>query len=143
LISLGIIFVLNNIEGVMIPCLCTLYFKSNRIFCAHTLGSYLILFRASFWSYHNIFIQFVIWIDLLIFSFVEVYPLCYLILFAIFDTKYSLISFKNLPLYMCMCFHSFILDMHTVLEELSLYWPSKLFSPILAMDANRGEVSRV
>jgi hypothetical protein len=62
-------------------------------------------------------------------SFVEVYPSCYLILFAIFDPQYSLISFKNLPLYMCMCFHSFILDMHTVLEELSLYWPSKLFRP--------------
>jgi hypothetical protein len=44
-------FVLNNIEGVMIPCLCTLYFNSNRIFCAQALGSFLILFRASFWCY--------------------------------------------------------------------------------------------
>jgi hypothetical protein len=82
-------------------------------------------------------------LDRLLSSFVEVYPSCYLILFAIFDPQYSFISFKNLPLYMCMCFHSFILDMHTVLEELSLYWPSKLFLPILAMDANGGEVSRV
>jgi hypothetical protein len=65
------------------------------------------------------------------------------ILFAIFDPQYILISFKNLPLYMCMCFHLFLLDMHTILEELSLYWPSKLFLPILAMDANGGEVSRV
>jgi hypothetical protein len=32
-----------------------------------------------------------------------------------------------LHLYMCMCFHLFLLDMHTILEELSLYWPSKLF----------------
>jgi hypothetical protein len=47
-------------------------------------------------------------------------------LFAIFDPQYSLISFKKIPLYMCMCFHLFLLDMHTILEELSLYWPSKL-----------------
>jgi hypothetical protein len=136
-------FVLNNIEGVMIPCLCTLYFNPNRIFCAQTLGSFLILFRAPFWSNHNIFIQFFLWVAWLLSSFGEVYPSCYLILFAIFDPQYSLISFKNLPLYMCMVFHSFILDMHTVLEELSLYWPSKLFLPILAIDANGGEVSRV
>jgi hypothetical protein len=120
-------FSLNNIEGVMIPCSCTLYFNPNRILCAQTLGSFLILFRAPFWSYHNIFIQFVLWIDWLLSSFVEVYPSCYLIFFAIFDPQYSLISFKNLPLYMCMCFHLFLLDMHTILEELSLYWPSKLF----------------
>jgi hypothetical protein len=78
-------FVLNNIEGVMIPCLCTLYFNPNRIFCAQTLGSFLILFRAPFWSNHNIFIQFVLWVDWLLSSFGEVYPSCYLILFAIFD----------------------------------------------------------
>jgi hypothetical protein len=48
-------------------------------------------------------------------------------LFAIFNPQYSLISFKNLPLDMCMCFHLFILDMHTILEEFSLCWPSKLF----------------
>jgi hypothetical protein len=49
-------FVLNNIEGVMISCLCTLYFNSNRICCTQTLGSFFILFRALFWPYHNIFI---------------------------------------------------------------------------------------
>jgi hypothetical protein len=136
-------FSLNNIEGVMIPCSCTLYFNPNRIFCVLTLESFLILFRAPFWSYHNIFIQFVLWMDWLISSFVEVYPSCYLILFAILDPQYSFISFKKIPLYMCMCFHLFLLDMHTILEELSLYWPSKFFSPILAMDANGGEVSRV
>jgi hypothetical protein len=50
------LFVLNNIEVVMIPCLCTLYFNSNGICCAQTLGSFFILFRALFWSSHNIFI---------------------------------------------------------------------------------------
>jgi hypothetical protein len=64
-------FVLNNIEGVMIPCLCALYFNSNKIFCVQTLGSFLILFRAQFWSYHNIFIQFILWIFWLLLSFVE------------------------------------------------------------------------
>jgi hypothetical protein len=49
-------FVLNNIEGVMIPCLCTLYFNSNGICCAQTLGSFFILFRALFRSSHKIFI---------------------------------------------------------------------------------------
>jgi hypothetical protein len=121
-------FVLNNIKEVMITCLCTLYFNSNRIFCAHTLRSFLILFRAPFQSYHNIFIQFVLWIIWLLSSFVEVYPSCYRILFAIFDPQYSLVSFIYLPLYMCMCFHLFLLDMHTVLEELTLYWPSKFFA---------------
>jgi hypothetical protein len=59
----------------------------------------------------------------------EIYQSCYLIVFAIFYPQYSLVSFKYLPLYMCMCFHLFLLDMHTVLEELSLYWPSKFFRP--------------
>jgi hypothetical protein len=76
-------------------------------------------------------------------SFVGSLPLCYLILFAIFDPQCSLIFLKYLPLYMCMCFHLFLLDMHTVLEELSLYWPSKFFRPFLAMNANGGEVLRV
>jgi hypothetical protein len=42
----------------MIPCLCTLYFNSNGICYAQTLGSFFMLFRALFWSYHNIFIWF-------------------------------------------------------------------------------------
>jgi hypothetical protein len=63
-------FVLNNIEGVMIPCLCTLYFNSNRICCAQTLGGFFILFRALFWSSHNILICFAIWIFWLLSSFV-------------------------------------------------------------------------
>jgi hypothetical protein len=56
---------------VMIPCLCTLYFNSNRMFCAQTLRSSPILFRAPFWLYHNIFIQFIFWIIWLLSSFVE------------------------------------------------------------------------
>jgi hypothetical protein len=72
-------FVLNNIEVVMIPCLCTLYFNSNRISCAQTLGSFFILFRALFWSYHNI----IIWLFLdhlfALFFFLEDYPLCYFV----------------------------------------------------------------
>jgi hypothetical protein len=112
----------------MIPCFCTLYFNLNRVFCAQTLGSFLILFRAPFRSYHNIFIQFVLWMFWLLSSCVGSLPSCYLILFAIFDPQYNLIFLKYLPLYMCICFHSSLLDMHTVLEELSLYWPSKFFA---------------
>jgi len=48
--------------------------------------------------------------------------------FVIFEPQYSLVSFIYLSLYMCMCLHLFLLDMHTVLEELTLYWPSKFFA---------------
>jgi hypothetical protein len=82
----------------MIPCLCTLYFNSNIIFCAHTLGSFLILFRAPFLSYHNIIIQSVLWIIWLLSSFVEVYPLCYLILFAIL-----ILNIVWFPSNICLC----------------------------------------
>ena len=135
-------FVLNNIEGVMIPCVCTLYFNSNRIFCAHTLGSFPILFRAPFRSYHNIFIQFVLWIVWLLSSFVEVYPSCYLIFFAIFDPQYSLVSFIYLSLYMCMVF-TYFFWICTPFWRNSHYIGLLSFSPILAMDANGGEVLRV
>jgi hypothetical protein len=63
-------FVLNNIKGAMIPYLCTLYFNSNGICCAQTLGSFFTLFRTLFWSSHNIFIWFAIWIFWLLSSFV-------------------------------------------------------------------------
>jgi hypothetical protein len=39
-------FVLNNIEGVMISCLCTLYFNSNRIFVHKPWGD------SSYYSEH-------------------------------------------------------------------------------------------
>jgi hypothetical protein len=124
-------FVLNNIEGVMIPCLCTLYFNSNRIFCAQTLGSFLILFRAPFWSYHNIFIQFVLWIDWLLSSFVEVYPPCDLILFAIFDPQYRLISSEFSYLDMCICFQLYFWFMHKL-------WRNSHYIGLLSFSAHFG-----
>jgi hypothetical protein len=134
-------FSLNNIEGVMIPCSCTLYFNSNIIFCAHPLGSFLVLFRTPFWFYHNIFIQFVLWIIWLLSSFVEVYLSCYLILFVIFDPQYSLVPSDYLPLDMCMCFTHFLIC--SPLWRNSHYIGLLSFSPVLAMDANGGEVLRV
>jgi hypothetical protein len=135
-------FVLNNIEGVMIPCLCTLYFNSNRIFCAHTLESFLILFRAPFQSYHNIFIQFVLWIVWLLSSFVEVYPSCYLILFA------SLIlNIVWFPSYICLCIcarvFTYFFWICTPFWRNSHYIGLLSFLPIFAMDAKGGEVLRV
>jgi hypothetical protein len=119
--------VLNNIEEVMIPCLCTFYFISNRIFCAQALGSFLIIFRASFWSYHNIFTQFFLWIILLLSSFVGSLSIMLFCLQS-FDPQYSLIS-SNFCLWICdMCFHFFWGLAHHE-EELSLYWPSKPFCP--------------
>jgi hypothetical protein len=105
--------VVNNIEGVMIPCLCNFYFNSNRIFCAQVLGSFLIIFRASFWSYHNIFTQFVLWIIWLLSSFVGSLSIMLFCLQS-FDPQYSLISSNFLSLDMSMCFYSFFWAMHTL-----------------------------
>jgi hypothetical protein len=134
-------FVLNNIEGVMIPCLCTLYFNSNWIFYAQTLGSFLILFRSLFWSYHNIFIKFVLSIIWLLSWFIWSF-LCYLILFlfVIFDPQYSLISSKFSYLDMCICFQLYFWFMHTLCRN-SLYIGLLSFPPISAIGANGGEVS--
>jgi hypothetical protein len=122
-------FVLNNIEGVMIPCLCTLYFNSNGIGCAQTLGSFFILCRALFWSYHNIFIWFAFWIFWLLSSFVGSLSIV-LFSFQSFDPQYSLISPNILSLtYACVFTLIFFGAKHTFGEELSLYWPSKHFCP--------------
>jgi hypothetical protein len=107
-------FVLNK-EGVMILCLCTLYFNSNRIFCAQTLGSFLILFKAFFCgliiiSLFNLFFGS---FDCSLHS-LEVSSPCYLILFAIFDPQYWLISFEFSNLHMCICFHLYFWFMHTL-----------------------------
>jgi hypothetical protein len=135
-------FILNNIEGVMIPCLCTLYFNSNRIFCAHTLGSFLILFRAPFQSYHYIFIQFVLWIAWLLSSFVEVYPSCYFILFA--SLILNIVWFPSYICFcICACVFTYFFWICTPFWRNSHYIGLLSFLPILAMDANGGEVSRV
>ena len=58
---------------------------------------------------------------------------------AIFVPQYSLSSSKYLPLDMCMAFHSLV-------EKYTIYGGTQFigllsFSPILAIDANGGEVS--
>jgi hypothetical protein len=121
-------FVLNNIEGVTIPCLCTLYFNSNGISCAQTLGSFFILFRALFWSYHNIFIW--LFLDHLfaLFFFLEDYPLCYFVCNLLI---LNIVLFPpNFCLWICACVltHFFLEHAHLE-EELSLYRPSKPFRP--------------
>jgi hypothetical protein len=134
---------LNNIEGVMIPCLCTLYFNSNQIFCTQTLRSFLILFRALFWPYHNIFIQFVLWIIWLLSSFVgRFFTMVSYFLVAIFDPQYSLISSEFSYLYMSICFQLYFWFIHTLWRN-SLYIGLLSFPPISAISANGGEVSRV
>jgi hypothetical protein len=136
-------FVLNNIKGVMIPCLCTLYFNPNRIFCAQTLGIFLILFRAPFWSYHNIITQFVLWIIWLLSSFVEVYPSCYLI--CLQSLILNIVWFPSkICLCICACVFTYFIGICTPFWRNSHYIGLLSFSlPILAMDANGGEVSRV
>jgi hypothetical protein len=113
----------------MIPCLWTLYFNSNRIFCAHTLGRFLILLE------HLFDLIIVSILNLFFASFgcslhsLEVSSPCYLFLFAIFDPQYRLISSEYLHVDMCMYFTHFLLVNAHLEEELSLYWPSKHFCP--------------
>ena len=53
--SLSLVCVLNDIEGVRIPCLGILYSNAIILNYARTLGSFLISFRSLFLSYHAIF----------------------------------------------------------------------------------------
>jgi hypothetical protein len=135
-------FVLNNIEGVMIPCLCTLYFNSNWIFCTQTLGAF------SYYLEHYFGLIIISLFNLFFGSFdcflhlLEVSSPCDLILFAIFDPQYSLICFEFSYLDICICFQLYFWLMHTFWRN-SLYIGLLSFPPILAIGANGGEVSRV
>ena len=119
------------------------------IICAQTLGSFLILFRAlSFRSYHNIYRSFGIFL-VVKWSFgsfdcsLHLLMLLHLVIFLqSFDPQYSLIPSKYSSLDMCIDSTHIMRNAH-IMEELSLYWPSRFFPPISAMDANGGEVSRV
>ena len=71
LYSLSRVGVLNDIEGVRIPCLCILYSNAKILIYARTLGSFLILFRALFLSYHDIFFCPIGFSDLLIACFIH------------------------------------------------------------------------
>ena len=95
--------VLNDIEGVRIPCLCILYSNANILNYVWTLGSFLISFRAPSLSYHDIFLLSNWILDCLLYLLKPSSP-CYLC--AIFDPQYSLNSFKYSSLDMCIWFHS-------------------------------------
>ena len=69
--SLSLVCVLNDIEGVRIPCLCILYSNAIILIYARTLGSFLISFRALFLSYHGIFFCPIGSLDLLIACFIR------------------------------------------------------------------------
>jgi hypothetical protein len=99
--------VLNDIEGVMIPCLCTLYSNAkNILICARTLGSFPILFRTLLRPYHNIF-------------------------FCLFGSWILNIVWFPPKIHHWICALDFthILRIAHLTEELSLYWPSKFFRP--------------
>ena len=76
-------------------------------------------------------------------SLIDCFSLCYVFVayhsLAIFVPQYSLSSSKYLPLDMCIAFHSLV-------EKYTIYRGTQFigllsFSPILAIDANGGEVS--
>jgi hypothetical protein len=124
----------------MIPCLCTLYFNSNGISCAQTLGSFFILFRALFWSYHNIFI----WLffgSFVCSLFLEDYPLCY------FVCNLLILNIVLFPptfcLWICACVLThFFWNMHT-LRRNSHYIGLLSFSAHFGNGCQWGEVLRV
>ena len=72
------------------------------------------------------------------------FSLCYIFVpyhsFAIFGPQYSLYSSKYLPLDMCIAFHSLV-EKYTIYGVNSIYIGLVSFPPILAIDANGGEVS--
>jgi hypothetical protein len=92
----------------MIPCLCTLYFNQIEYFVHKPWEA------SSYYLEHCFGLIIISLFNLFFRSFDRSLHL------LIFDPQYSLIFLKYFPLYMCMCFNLFILDMHTVLEELSL-----------------------
>jgi hypothetical protein len=95
-------FVLNNIEGVMIPCLCTLYFNSNNNFMHKPWGAF------SYYLEHHFGLIIISLFNSFFGSFdcslllLEFYRSCYLILFVIFDPQYSLFP-SNICLWICAC----------------------------------------
>ena len=127
---------------------CAYCIQMQIIICAQTLGSFLILFRALYFqSYHNIYLPFGIF-------FLPIGSLDILIACFIHWCSFTLLSFCNLLILNIVWFPSsirhwirafdstHIMRNAHIMEELSLYWPSR-FLPILAMDANGVEVSRV
>ena len=122
--SLYIVCVLNDIEGVRIPCLCILYSNANILIYTRTLGSFLISFRSLFLSYHDILFLSNRIFDCLLYLLKLSSPYY---LFAIFDPQYSLNSFKYTSLDMCIWFHSnyekctFWGGTHTILAFLNFF----------------------
>ena len=122
--SLYIVCVLNNIEGVRIPCLCILYSNANILNYAQTLGSFLISFRALYLSYHDIF-----------FCSIGSLIAC----FICWSSPHHVIFMQSLILnivWFPSSIHHWIcaLDSTQIMrsahfgEELTLYWPSKFFT---------------
>ena len=123
--TLFILFcVLNDIEGVRIPCLCILYSNAKILNYARTLGSFLISFRALFLSYHDIFFCPIGSLDLLIACFIRWSFLNYVIFL-----QSLILNIVCFPPNICRCIRAFdstqfMINAHLG-EELILYWPSK------------------
>jgi hypothetical protein len=97
----------------MIPCLCTLYFNSNGISCAQTLGSFSYYLDHCFGLIIKSLFDFFWIICLLSSSFLEDYPLCY------FVCNLLILNIVLFPptfyLWICACVLTlFFWNMHTL-----------------------------
>ena len=96
-------FVLNDIMGVMIPCLCTSYSNAHCLVLCTNLGELHHIIQSNLLDLIIISIFLLVsslWFIWLLASFVEASLLCYL--FAIFDPRYSLISSEYSSQDMCI-----------------------------------------
>jgi hypothetical protein len=136
-------FVLNNIEGVMIPCLCTLYTLTQIEYFVHTPWG-----ASSYYLEHPF--------GLIIISLFNLF-------FGLFDCSLHLLKFIHrviliflqslilnivwFPSYICLCIcacvFTYFFWICTPFWRNSHYIGLLSFSLILAMDANGEEVSRV
>ena len=117
-------WVLNDVEGVRIPCLCILYSNAKIHICARTLGSFLISFRVLFRSHHDILFCPIYSLDLLIACFI-----CWSSLHHIIFVQSLILSIVWIPSsirhWICVFDSTHILRNAHLREELMVYWPSK------------------
>ena len=121
---MSLVCVLNDIEGVRIPCLCILYSNAKIQVYARTLGSFLISFRSLFSSYHDILFCPIHSLDLLIVCFI-----CWSFLNRVILLQSLIFNIVWFPPSIHRWIRAFdfthIMRNAHLGEELVLYWPSK------------------
>ena len=118
--------------------LCTLYSNANILICARTLGSFLILFKAPFgFIIISLFNSFFGSFDCFLHS-------LKVILFCLQLLIHNIVWFPpTILIWLCSCVFTLFFEYAHFFCGGTLSFGFLLFPPILAIDANGGEVSRV